>query len=663
MNSKIYVGTISHRRLQPTDHQFRYPIYYYAFDLAELPALDRQCILFGYNRWRPVSLYDDDYFQPTGDTLLTKTKQLIQQHISQPADIKRIMLLTAARYFHYVFNPISFFLCYDERDDLKHVLVEVNNTFQEAHLYLLQDPRSSPPPGKIFQIDKDFHVSPFFDRQGDYQFQFQPLGDTLDIQIQLIKQGETVFTASLNGQVKPFSTISLLKIMGTYPLNSLLTIPRIHWEAARLYFKRRLPIYTKPIPTSQFTIRQAPPSRWQRWCMNRIFSLLSRLQVGTLEVVLPDQSRHHFGNPSADCQAKVVVRDYRFFDSLVRAGEIGLGESYVRGEWDTEDVVGAIRLLIENLPHFQPDSQFKIVPQILARSQRWRHQQQQNSVAGSQQNIPAHYDLSNELYQLFLDETMTYSAAVFESPGQSLCEAQRHKLQRLIKKARLKPHHHLLEIGTGWGSLAIEAVQQTGCRVTTITISPAQARLAQERINRLGLEDKIQVLLCDYRTLAGQYDRIISIEMLEAVGHEFLTDYFRMCDRLLKPDGLIVLQTITIPDQRYEFYRQGFDWIRKYVFPGGHLPSLQVMVNALADHTQLLIDEVENIGPHYALTLARWRERFVAAKPAVQELGFEETFYRQWFYYLSFCEAAFATRHLNNLQLVLTRANNPTLNR
>jgi cyclopropane-fatty-acyl-phospholipid synthase len=259
------------------------------------------------------------------------------------------------------------------------------------------------------------------------------------------------------------------------------------------------------------------------------------------------------------------------------------------------------------------------------------------------------------MFQQFLDKTMTYSCAVFQSPQQSLSEAQQNKLQKIIDKARLEPHHHVLEIGTGWGSFAIKAVQQTGCRVTTITISEAQFNLARERIAQAGLADKIEVKLCDYRTLAGQYDRLVSIEMIEAVGHKYLPEYFKTCDRLLKPNGIMVLQVITILDQFYDRYRIGFDWMRKHIFPAGHLPSLQTMSHILTHHTHLMIEDLENIGPHYIETLARWEQNFRQAEPNIRNLGFDEEFFRKWVFYFGFCQAAFATRYVNDLQLVLTR--------
>ncbi|MEM7346058.1 MAG: cyclopropane-fatty-acyl-phospholipid synthase family protein, partial [Chloroflexota bacterium] len=348
-----------------------------------------------------------------------------------------------------------------------------------------------------------------------------------------------------------------------------------------------------------------------------------------------------------------------FFSRVALSGDIGLGESYMTGEWEVDDLPGFIGLIVENLSVLPEIPSFlNVFTEIYHKA---LHRRRKNSEQGSQENIQAHYDLSNQMYQQFLDETMTYSSAVFETPDQSLEAAQRHKLQKIIKKARITADHHILEIGSGWGSFSIEAVQQTGCRVTTVTISEAQYQLAKQRIEAAGLSDRIDIKLCDYRRLEGQFDRIVSIEMIEAVGHDFLPDYFKTCDRLLKPNGLMVLQAITISDQRYDGYRKSSDWIRKHIFPGGHLPSLNAISEALTRHTSLIVEDLENIGPHYAPTLARWRDRFLASEGSIRTLGFDDTFCRKWLFYFAFCEAAFSKRYLNNLHLVLTRPNNDSL--
>ncbi|GAB4443235.1 MAG: hypothetical protein Kow0031_25430 [Anaerolineae bacterium] len=661
MNSKIYTGFVSHTRTAPTVHSFRYPVYTYAFDLAELPALEKVSPLFGYNRLRPVSLRDSDYFERQPGSIWDKALDFLRRTAGDAADVARIELVTAARYFNYIFNPVSFFYCYDAAGRLRHVLAHVNNTFGETHVYLLQEPLASG--GASFtryQIDKDFHVSPFFDREGRYDFHFKPLGDDLDIRIALLKDGQTVFNARLAGRAAPFSSASLRQTISRYPLNATLTMPRILWEAGKIYFQRRLPVYKKPIATSDFTLRKAAISRRQKWAMELVFKLSERMTYGSLEITLPDRTTRVLGRPGAMPRQRIQIHDYAFFPRVVTAGDIGMGESYMAGEWDSDDLPGLLQLLLHNTVGLA-DSRFAFTSSLKSAYHRWLHRRRKNTVGNSKKNIQAHYDLSNDMYRQFLDETMTYSSAFFSRPDEALAEAQRNKLRLMVQKARIEPHHHVLEIGSGWGSFAIEAVRQTGCRVTTVTISEAQYELARERIEAAGLSDRIDLRLCDYRKLEGQFDRIVSIEMIEAVGHEFLPEYFATADRLLKPDGLFVLQAITIPDQQYDRYRKNFDWIRKHIFPGGHLPSLSAISRVLTEHTDFVIDNVQNIGPHYALTLARWRERFLKNEAAVRQLGFDREFRRKWVFYFAYCEAGFAANYLGTLQLVLTRPRNPAL--
>jgi cyclopropane-fatty-acyl-phospholipid synthase len=262
------------------------------------------------------------------------------------------------------------------------------------------------------------------------------------------------------------------------------------------------------------------------------------------------------------------------------------------------------------------------------------------------------------MYSLFLDETLTYSCGIFDSENEALADAQLRKIDRILEKACLSEHHHLLEIGTGWGTLAIRAATLYGCRVTSITLSKEQQESARQRIDQAGLSDRIKVLLCDYRKVTGQYDRIISIEMLEAVGKAYYPDFFRGCDRLMKANGIMVVQTITIPDQRYEAYSKTTDWMRLFIFPGGLLPSLTAITKTLTKHTSLVVKHIESIGPHYALTLARWKERFLANREKILELGFSESFIRRWEYYFSYCQAGFAQHYIDDLQIVLTRPRN-----
>jgi cyclopropane-fatty-acyl-phospholipid synthase len=324
----------------------------------------------------------------------------------------------------------------------------------------------------------------------------------------------------------------------------------------------------------------------------------------------------------------------------------------VDGDWSTPDLVALSRLFLANEEVLAPP---RLVGLLGRMRDRLLHLLRTNTRFQARRNIHAHYDLSNEFYGLFLDPSMTYSAALFSDPAQGLEAAQRAKYARLAEWAGLRPDDHVLEIGCGWGGFAEYAAGELGCRVTGITLSEEQARYARRRLEARGLGDRVEIRIVDYRDVEGRYDAVVSIEMLEAVGHRYLDDFFAGCDRVLRPGGRVALQTITIPDRVYDRYRRGTDWIRKYIFPGGHLPSLGALQAAMAKRTGFVIDRMENVGDHYATTLRHWRRRFWTKVDAVCALGFDGRFVRLWDFYLASCEAAFRQRQIGNAQLQLSR--------
>lgn len=395
-----------------------------------------------------------------------------------------------------------------------------------------------------------------------------------------------------------------------------------------------------------------PPSTIEHFALKRILGALRvGLQHGRLNIHLPDGKLHTFGKTKADKAIDLYVHRYTLFKKILFKGATGLGEAYVDGDFECTNLTGFIALLCKN--HATLEHTNRYLSFAVQTLNRLRHRCRRNNRSMSRRNIQEHYDLSNAFFSTFLDTSMTYSCAIFKNASDSLETAQRRKLETVIDKAQIKPHHHILEIGSGWGSFAIQAAQQTGCRVTTLTLSQKQQKLTLEKIEAAGLSERIKVLLRDYRDIRGRYDRIVSIEMLEAVGHAYLGTFFERCDALLKPGGRAVLQVITIPDQYYDAYRHGEDWIRKYIFPGGHLPSLLALNKVLKTHTRFSIEHLENIGIHYTRTLREWHSKFNQHIEDVRKLGFSHSFERKWRYYLNFCEASFATRMLNNLQLVL----------
>jgi cyclopropane-fatty-acyl-phospholipid synthase len=385
---------------------------------------------------------------------------------------------------------------------------------------------------------------------------------------------------------------------------------------------------------------------------------LARLRAGwtggRLDLILPSGGRVRIGPPGL-AQACARVHDDRVFLRLILRGELGGGESFVAGEWSSDDLVGVIRLVLGATGARGLESPLTRLGQLPALV---RHRRAANTLYGSQRNIHAHYDLGNAFYRLFLDpETMSYSCGLFSLPGpgpaRSLADAQRAKLDRLCDLLALSPRDHLLEIGCGWGGMAIHAARTRGCRVTAITVSREQHQLAAARVMAAGLADRVDVQYRDYRELDGSYDKIVSIEMLEAVGYEYLPQYFAIAARRLAPGGRFALQSITMPDARFDAYRRRVDWMQTYIFPGSLIPSLGAIAAAAAP-AGLRIERADDIGPDYASTLRMWRDRFVAALPAVTALGFDEPFVRTWLMYLAFSEAAFAERTLGDHQLLLT---------
>lgn len=381
-------------------------------------------------------------------------------------------------------------------------------------------------------------------------------------------------------------------------------------------------------------------------------SVAQRIRHGRLTLRFPDGTAITVGDDLDANPVEVQMLDEALYARMLFGGEIGIGEGYVDGMWTTGDLVAFLCLGIRNRRELDFDSTWLAKPSRLLA--RLGHRRNRNSREGSRRNIHAHYDLGNELYRLFLDETLTYSSAYFETPEQPLADAQRAKYRRICEKLGLRAEHRVLEIGSGWGGFAIFAAQTYGCHVTTITISTEQLELARARVAEAGLSDRVDVQFRDYRDVEGSYDRIASIEMLEAVGAEYFGTFFQVGDRALKPGGRMCVQVISVPDRHFDGQRNGVNWIQKYIFPGGMLPSLAAVERALKK-TDLLITGVEDIGPHYAPTLRQWRETFLSRAGEVRALGFDDRFLRMWEYYLAASEAAFLTDTTGDLQIVFEK--------
>ncbi len=377
-----------------------------------------------------------------------------------------------------------------------------------------------------------------------------------------------------------------------------------------------------------------------------------RVRIGNLTIVLADGTAQTFGDPASDIVAEIRIHYPGAVLRMLLGGDTGAGEAYVEGLWSSPDLRALLHLASLNKEGLGLSEGWWRIPARIAKT--LGHRGRRNTLAQSKRNIAAHYDLGNDFYRLFLDETMTYSSAVFGSSDQSLADAQRNKYRLLAERAGLTGGEHLLEIGSGWGGFALYAAGELGCRVTSVTISKAQYDLATERVESAGLTELVDVQLRDYREIEGTYDAIVSIEMLEAVGAEFFETYFAVCDMALKPGGRMSLQTIAFPDVNYEPQRRGANWIQTYIFPGGFLPSLAAIERSLHG-TNLLVRSVEDIAPHYVRTLEIWRSNFLAKLDTVRAMGFDERFIRMWDYYLAISAAGFATGRVQDFQISLEK--------
>jgi cyclopropane-fatty-acyl-phospholipid synthase len=411
------------------------------------------------------------------------------------------------------------------------------------------------------------------------------------------------------------------------------------------------PPSTLPEVSAPTVIRPATRAAGPGFFERAVRARFARLEHGGLALTA-GATRAHYGSASG-LQARVEVRDARFWSAVALRGSVGAGEAYAQGLWESPEPAAVVRLFVRNRA---------VLGELeggLARLSRpllaLAHAVRRNTRRGSRANIAAHYDLSNEFFALFLDETMTYSCGLFPHAGASLQEASRAKIERLCTLLALGPDDHLLEIGTGWGAFAIHAARTRGCRVTTTTISARQHELARERVRAAGLERRIDVQLSDYRDLAGTYDALVSVEMIEAVGHAYYPTFFRRCQELLAPDGRMALQAITIADELYDAARRSVDFIQAHIFPGSCIPSVSALLAAAAKSSDLRLTRLDEIGPHYVPTLAAWRANLRARWSEARALGFSEELLRLWEFYFAYCEGGYAEGQLGNVHMLFTR--------
>jgi len=408
------------------------------------------------------------------------------------------------------------------------------------------------------------------------------------------------------------------------------------------------------VPPETASLAETRPSYIDRLARTMLFSLLHQLRHGYL-IIREGGDAWTFGQTTADgsLTADVTVHHSRFYSHTVFGGSIGAGEAYMAGYWSSEDVTMVMRIILLNREVFE--GMDKGWARVMAPLHKAFHLMHRDTRKGSRINIAAHYDVGNDFYALLLDETLTYSCGIFETKESTLKEASLAKYDRICKKLRLNPNDHVVEIGTGWGGFAIHAAANYGCRITGTTISKAQYELAGKRIKEAGLTDRVELVLKDYRDLKGRYDKLVSVEMIEAVGHQYLDAFFTCCSQLLQEDGMMLIQAITIADQVFDQHKRSVDFIKRYIFPGSCIPSVTAMCGSIARATDMRLVHLEDITPHYVRTLSKWRERLSSNIDMVRSLGYPDSFIRMWEYYLCYCEGGFTERYLGDVQMLVTK--------
>ncbi|CAE7197319.1 ufaA1 [Symbiodinium microadriaticum] len=642
--SAFYQGKVRHRRLRPKVHALNYGVFYLLADLDELPRLARQHKLFSHNKFNLISLDEGDYGdgKPIKDWV---TDVLLEAGL--PPDIRKVDLMTMPRILGFQFNPISLFFVYGESPDPFAVVYDVRSTFGERHAYAAALAPGNRP---IHSHDcaKAMHVSPFLPMDLRYHFRLRLPGDRADLLIEETDQEGVILHASLRAERREFSDRMIVRMAVNFPLVTLKTLAAIHYEALKLWLKR-VPFISHPGP-AETTVTVAPKKASSAWIRN-FLKLLSGIERGQITVVLPDGSQEVIKGPEPGPEAVIEVHSAAMARSLLKHGDMGLAESYLRGEWSSPDLS---QLLIFGAMN-ENAIERKITRGWLGRLRHdLFHSARDNTKAQAKKNIEAHYDMGNEFYERWLDPSMTYSSAIFQSDDQALQAAQIAKYEAIADGVDLKPGDRVLEIGCGWGGFAEYAASTRGALVTGITLSDEQLRYARARMERQGLSDKVEIRLQDYRDVPDKFDKVVSIEMYEAVGESHWPSYFSKIAEVLKPGGRAGLQMITIDDARFDVYRRSADFIQRYIFPGGMLASPSVLHQKFSEAGLQLVGE-NFFGQSYARTLSEWNKSFLSAWDQIKPMGFDQRFQRLWQFYLSYCETGFATGRTDVGQFVIEK--------
>ncbi len=646
----LFKGSLFHKRLKPKGHQFRYSVFFLGLDLDCLEADIKSFWFFSYNKFNLFSIYDKDYLKDTSVNLRKKVDLLFEQH-GYDVEFDKVVLITSARCLGMQFNPVSFYYCY-KNDQVVYVVAEINNTFKERHTYILDNTDNLSSSIMTFSQDKQFYVSPFFNVEGYYKFKLTQYQTLFSIVINYFKDNSLLLHANLEGKRKKLTDLFILFIILSFPVVGITTFLYILFEAFRLRFFKQISLKEKHKKMHKHTYKSSSPTFLQNLCKGFFLKKLESIKNYCINIQFPSGLVKQIGDPAASKKLNLRVKDYAFYTRVCFRQEMGLGEAFVLGYWESDNVKELLAAFLEHKESVDSGVIFigKFVNVIL----KFQHFLNRNSIFKSKKNIHKHYDLGNKFFECFLDSSMLYSCALYPSETATLAEAQEHKMNQIIKKADIKKGMTVLEIGSGWGSMAIEMVKQTGCNVTTVTLSREQFNYVQNRIKELGLTKNITVLYQDYRKIKGQFDRVISIEMVEAVGHKYLPVYFKKINDLLTQTGKAVIQAITIRDDVYDNYRKKSDWIRKYIFPGGHLLSVAHIKTLLQD-TCLNLSQADTIGLHYVKTLEDWKIMFFEKITEIKKQGFSDEFIRKWHYYFEYSQAGFMQEYIQDFHLVLTK--------
>ncbi len=647
LNSKVGSGFTTHTRFSPVKRTFKYNLNYLLIDIINsdeinsIPFLSLNSTFF-------FSCTPKKYLLPGKESFEEKLKKFLK-YANSDIQFNNAYLLSSPSFFSVSFNPVSFFYLYNDQS-LTAIIAEVHNTYKEKHMYLLSKPIEKEA-HYSFEHQKLLHVSPFFKVEGKYDFLFSKKLDTIDITINYKKGSKLMLNAKLKLSTSPLSKLSFFKLFFNFISTSFTTFPKILFQALILKFKFKLPHFSNSTFKSKNSFSRKTPTLFERLAMFIIKIFLKKLHFGHFTIHLPNHSTLIFGQEHSTFQPSIKVHCYSFFTSLLLKGDIGLGDAFIRNAWTTDNLQDIFKLFIQNQHLIKSNRVFAILPKLF---RLIKHKGRRNSIKNSKKNIFEHYDLGNDFFKLFLDKNMVYSSAIYTSTNQTLEDAQFEKIKRAIDLCDISPNQHLLEIGSGWGALSIQAAKKIGCRVTTVTISEAQYKFVKQMINKEHLDHLIEVKLMDYRYLSGKYDRIISIEMLEAVGHEFLETYFNQISKLLTTNGKAMFQCITIPENRYENYRKNPDFIQTHIFPGGHLPTIELLQKHCLNSSLKWISS-DDIAPHYVKTLSEWENKFINSKPSLELMGFNSEFFNKWIYYFNYCKAGFDSKFINNYQFVIQK--------